>query len=584
MRTFWIAIVLILGGFVLRADAARPTTVPVTASIDPSSIDPDKEATVTVTVDVPEGLHAQSHTPSEPNYIKFEVTLDKNPAFEAQEPQYPPGEDQTYPQLGKLNVYSGQVVTKVPIKLKPNAPGGALKVSGRVQIQMCDDRSCYPPQKPTFSVEATVTGNNPPIAAEAEPPVDDAKTQAAGEGKKQWTVLTAFGAALLAGMLFNIMPCVLPVLPLKIVGFYEAAQHSRARSFLLGLVFSFGVISLFALLAVIILILGAFKWGDLFTYGWFVWSMVILLVVLSLGLFGGWTFSLPVGVYRLEARHDTVGGNFFWGFLTAILATPCTAPLLPGVMAWALIQPRYVGVPAVLMVGVGMALPYLVLSAMPEVARKFPRTGPWSELFKQMMGFLLLASAMYFAAGRLIHGPQFWWAVTAVIAAGAVFLVGRTIQLMPTSRAITVSSVIAVLMLGAMMVWTLRITARSGEWHEYSDADFNSLRSGGKPVLVKFTANWCGTCQLIEGNVYRDPEVWKQIQRHDVTPMKVDFSTSTDAPGRDLLLSLNPTGGIPLTAIYGPSGKEPVVLESVYSTAELLRALDQATGTAVAAR
>jgi thiol:disulfide interchange protein DsbD len=337
------------------------------------------------------------------------------------------------------------------------------------------------------------------------------------------------------------------------------------------------VISLFALLAVIILVLGTFKWGDLFSYGWFVWSMVILLVVLSLGLFGGWTFSLPVGVYRLEARHDTVGGNFFWGFLTAILATPCTAPLLPGVMAWALLQPRYVGVPAVLMVGVGMALPYLVLSAMPEVARKFPRTGPLSELFKQMMGFLLLASAMYFAAGRLIHGPQFWWAVTAVIGVGSLYLIARTIQLKPTARAITASSVIAVLMLGAMTVWTLRITARSGEWREYSDADFNSLRSAGKPVLVKFTANWCGTCQLIEGSVFRDANVWKELKARGFEVMKVDFSDDSDAPGKQLLLSLNPAGGIPLTAVYGPQSQSPVVLASYYDSDELLKVLSSVT-------
>src|SRR5439155_25068290 len=193
----------------------------------------------------------------------------------------------------------------------------------------------------------------------------------------------------------------------------EAAQHNRGKSFALGLVFSLGLIAVFAILALVVLVFHFASWGSLFSEGWFVWSLVALLIVLAAGLLGGWNLSLPLGVYTFEPKHDTFGGNFFWGALTAVLATPCTAPLLPPVLAWASLQPAAIGVIAMLMVGVGMALPYLILSALPEIARKFPRTGPWAELFKQMMGFLLIAAAAYFAGGRLVHGPQFWWLVVA---------------------------------------------------------------------------------------------------------------------------------------------------------------------------
>jgi thiol:disulfide interchange protein DsbD len=313
-------------------------------------------------------------------------------------------------------------------------------------------------------------------------------------------------------------------------------------------------------------------------------------------MFGAFTLTLPNALYAVDPSKDTVGGNVVFGAFTAILATPCTAPLLPPLLIWASAQPALVGVPAMLMVGVGMALPYLILSAFPEAAKKFPRTGPWSELFKQMMGFLLLAAATFFAAGRLIHGPEFWWAIVAVVAVASLYLIARTVQLTPNGRPVAISAALAVAMLGGTLWWTARITGLAmgggaanveSAWHAYSDEQFKSLRDANKPVLVKFTANWCGTCQAIEGAVYRDPQVWSALKQRDVTALKVDFSDSNDAPGKDLLLALNPAGGIPLTAIYGPGMKDPIVLASYYNSSDLLAALQQiapTTPTQTAAR
>jgi thiol:disulfide interchange protein DsbD len=292
----------------------------------------------------------------------------------------------------------------------------------------------------------------------------------------------------------------------------------------------------------------------------------------------------------VDPRKDTIGGNIIFGAFTAILATPCTAPLLPGLLLWASSQPAYIGVPAMLLVGVGMALPYLILSATPELAKKFPRSGPWPELFKQMMGFMLLAVAVYVAGGRLIHGPEFWWLVVAVIAIAALYLVARTVQLSPNARPLGISATIAVIMLGGALAWTGRITGLTSpaatvagaSFLPYSDEEFQSVRAAGRPVLVKFTANWCTTCQVIEGTVFRDATVWRAIKQRDMTTLKVDL-TEEDAPGKDLLLKLNPAGGIPLTAIFVPGRDEPIVLASIYSSADLLAALDSVNATARAA-
>jgi thiol:disulfide interchange protein len=315
----------------------------------------------------------------------------------------------------------------------------------------------------------------------------------------------------------------------------------------------------------------------------FVWPMVAILVLMALALWGAFTTSLPTAVYRFSPRHDTYGGNFAWGAFTAVLATPCTAPLLPGVLLWAASRPGYIGVPAIAFVGVGMAAPYFVLSAFPELARRFPRTGPWPELFKQMMGFLVLAAAAVFAGGQLIEGVNFWWVIVPVVAVAAVYLVARTVQLAKGALAVGISSTLAVVMLMATLGWTLNVTgllqrdtggagAAAHHFTPYTPVAFDAARAAGKPVLVKFTANWCLTCQYIEGSVFRDENVWSTLDRDGVVVMKVDL-THANPDGSKLLLTLNPAGGIPLTAIWSPGQDKPIVLASVYTSSELLEAL-----------
>ena len=618
------ALLVLLLGWASPAPAQQGQRAEISkAVLNVSGLKPGEKAAAAVVLDIFPGYHAQSRTPSQDFYIKFDAKLDANPAVTFGDVIYPQGHDETYPDLGKLNVYVGRIVIKVPVQVKPDAPPGPVKITGTLKYQICDDKVCFPPESSKFAIETKVVGKDEKVEAveeelfKAEAPergnADGAATTApstlpassggGGSGGmmlkglegSDWSVMYALGAAFVAGLLFNVMPCVLPVLPLKASGFYEAAQHSRARSVQLGLVFSAGLVSVFGVLALFILVFKSFTWGALFSKGWFIWTIVALLVAMAFGLFGAFTFRLPMGAYSFEPRHDTVSGNFLLGALTAILATPCTAPLLPPLLLWASAQPVWLGMPAFLMVGVGMAFPYLILSATPELARRFPRTGPWSELFKQMMGFMMLAAAAYFAGGRLVQGTGFWWIVVATVAVAALFLVARTVQLSPNALPVAVSSVLAIAMLGGVLWWTAQITglgspayAAGGDvktqWVPYSKEKFEALRKEGKPILVKFTANWCATCQVVEGTVFKNPAVWDSLAKHDVVAMKVDL-TEEGAPGNDLLLQLNPGGGIPLTAVFSPTLPQPILIASIYKSETLLSAIDKATnGPAVAAK
>jgi thiol:disulfide interchange protein DsbD len=436
---------------------------------------------------------------------------------------------------------------------------------------MCDDKVCYPPKNVPFTIETAVSTAPPEYAH-----TDLFAPLRVEEGHGAWYW---FPVAFAVGIIFNLMPCVLPVLPIKAIGFYEAAQHSRARSIGLATAFSIGIIAIFAILAVLILVTKQLTWGQQFSNPWFIWPLVIILLAMGLGLMGLFSLRLPTAVYTVTPRHDTVAGNVAFGGLTGLLSTPCTAPLFPPLLFWANTQPTSIGVLAMLTVGLGMASPYLLLSAFPQLARRVPRAGPWADLFKQMMGWLVIGAAVYFAAGRLIPGAAFWWAVVAVAAIAAIYLLARTIGHGAGRRGIAIASVLALLIFGstfaiaARMNGTFISAAHKVDWVPYSDSALATARAAGQTVLVKFTANWCGNCQYIEATVYRDATTVAALKAGHILALKADL-TLDSAPGTDLLKTLNSSGGIPLTAIYLPGKNEPVQLTSIYTTEQLLAVLN----------
>lgn len=590
----------------------------VEAHLDRSALRPGDQAVLAVVLNIRKGFHAQAHKPLDDNLIPLIVSLAEAPGLTSLAPQYPPGVLREYPLLGKLLVYDGQAVVYQPIRVSPDAQTGPLTLRGTVSFQLCDARSCYAPEELTFTLDTAivpagreVSPNRPELFAAFDPAAATAPTtrragpstlpaMADGESPdwsaepdpisaeeflsqrlgRRWSYGLALGLALVAGLLFNIMPCVLPVLPLKAIGFYETAQHSRLKSLAFGAVFSLGLISVFGVLAVLILA-GHLTWGQQFSQPWFVWGIVIILLVMSLGLFGLFEIQLPAAVYTVTPRHDTYTGNFMFGVLAAILATPCTAPLLPGVLAFALTQPPALGALLVLMVGVGMALPYFLLSALPELARRFPRSGPWPGLFKRVMGFLVLGTAVYFGAGRIIPGNDFYWAIVPVGIAAAAFLLWRVWRLAPSARAMVVAGIVALGLAGGPLWLAVHMTGafRKGgsaelEWKPFAAREFIEARRQGRLVLVKFTANWCGTCQYVEGTVFRDAGVVRRLNQAGVVALKADLTTA-NPPAQSLLRRLNPAGGIPLTAVYSARVGRPVKLESVYDSATLLAVIDR---------
>ena len=577
--------------------ADRPSRGQVTeAAVNYSALPAGQKAWAAVVVEIKEGLHAQSHTPLDENFIKFEIKPDANPSVSFGEPKYPPGKVEDYPALGKLSVYTGRVVTYVPLAVKPDAKPGPIELTGKVTFQACDDKVCFPPESPRFTIKTQIvaagtaaTPNEPELFKEVASSTPQVSIIEAGPSQPQpvnvaaarsdlGTILLRCLTAFAAGIIFNLMPCVLPVLPLKAVGFYNASQHSRARSLAFGATFSLGLIATFAAFGILIFAFQAFSWGQLFTYWWFQLFIVVALLLLAASTLGIFTVNLPPALYSVSPRHDTYLGNFLFGILTAIFSTPCTFGMFVALLGWAIsIHWPLIGVIMLITVGVGMASPYLVLSAFPELARRFPRTGPWGELVKQMMGLLLVLAAVYFARpfiGRVIPGEAFWWVPFGLIVLGSAYLVVRVFQFSQTLPPRLVGAAIAAVLIAGSLLAVLRLTERPFEWQPFSTAALDQSRPN-HIVLVEFTAAWCANCQYVEAKVLHNRNVVDAVKKGDVVMLKADVTTGS-APGRPLLEQLNPAGSIPLTVIYAPNRQQPIELTGIYSTDDLLRALGSA--------
>jgi thiol:disulfide interchange protein len=596
----------LLPAFLAVGQANAASSADVSAALNVSALRPGAPAMLAVVVNVHPGLHVQSHQPLDPSLIAFELKTDSNPAVGFLSPIYPPPQLQTYAALGQLSVYTDQFIVYLPVTVKDAAAPGPVTLSGRLTLQACTESSCFPPEHPKFSVTTNIVAasaavqpvnaelfasapTTAPAPAPAPQPAMPAVTIASGQ-----TTISFFGlevdlsehsgllvalVAFAAGIIFNIVPCVLPVLPVKAIGFYEASKHSRARSLLLGLVFSLGLVAVFATLGMLVLLSKSLfgtqvAWGQEFANPWFVWPLTVVLAALGFGMMGAFSARLPTSLYGLDFRHDTIGGNFLWGGLTAILSAPCTAPLFPPVLFYAATLSRVEGFLLVTTVGCGMASPYLLLSAFPEVARRFPRTGAVSELVKQMMGFLLLGTAAFFAGQRLVGEPKQWWFVFAVVACASLYLVVRTPRVSKSVGAICFAMALAIAMSAGALLLTLRLTAPDAvDWKPYTPEVLADARAAGRPVLVDFTADWCLNCKYVELTVFRDRRTVDAIGAMNVLTLKADLSND-DAVGWPLERQLT-SNGIPFTAIYLPRVEQPVGLASIYTTDTLLGVLNR---------
>jgi thiol:disulfide interchange protein len=396
-------------------------------------------------------------------------------------------------------------------------------------------------------------------------------------------VLQAVAFALIGGLILNVMPCVLPVISLKIFGFVSEAGERPDKAFKLALVFSAGIVSCFAVLAAIVTFFRAIGaevgWGFQFQDYRFVLAIACLVFAFALNLFG--VFELTVsaratgGLAKLAAGHG-YGGAFFQGAFATILATPCTAPFLGTASAFAFTQPAWATFLIFFSIGIGMALPYLLLAIQPKWLRYLPKPGQWMVHLKQVLGFLLLATLLWLSwiIGRL-RGAD------GMVELGGLLLIIGILAWIKGSFWTPVSSgrsrVLAALAMVAVLVLAIGsyffVTAPSEiPWQAFSQQSLDSALQSGRPIFVDFTADWCITCKANERFALDSTAVRQAFAQHQVLVLRADWTHGD--PEITQILKDHGRAGVPMYLFY-PGGKErpPVVLPELISSQSVLDAM-----------
>ena len=386
------------------------------------------------------------------------------------------------------------------------------------------------------------------------------------------TMALVFG--LLAGLVLNVMPCVLPVLTIKVSGLLHASGSENPVSRLArfrehNLFFALGILLWFAFLA---LLAAAFDmaWGGLFQSTGVVYGLLLLVFVLSLSMFD--VFTLPMVDFKVNASHSPRLQATVSGLAATLLATPCSGPLLGGVLGWVAMQPAPIIVLVFVTTGLGMALPYLVFAAWPGAVRLLPRPGAWTGTMERLVGFFLAGTALYLLSilPTTLHLPVL---VVLLVTALAAWLWGQWADARAsTSRRLLVRAVAGVMV--ATAVWWSLQPAPVAVWQPYDPARFRA-ELGQRNLMVEFTADWCPSCKALERTVLTPSLLGEVARTHELTLIRVDL-TRPHAEGDALLRALGSVS-LPLTALF-PKGDEataPLVLRDLYTTDQLREALGQ---------
>jgi len=398
----------------------------------------------------------------------------------------------------------------------------------------------------------------------------------------------------IGGIILNLMPCVLPVISLKIFGFIQQAGQSRQKILRSGIAFAIGIFAWFLALALLLIGLkGAGRdvtWGGFqFTNAYFVLALSVIVLVFALNLFGVFEISLPQGMTRgllsTSERRDFLG-SFFQGVFATVLATPCTAPFLGTALGFAFTQSPTIILAIFIAIAAGMSAPYLLLSAQPGWLRFLPKPGPWMLHLKQFMGFLLLATLLFLlyvlGAQRGLEGA-IWASCFLLVISIACWMKGAFA--VPTASAAKRGLVLVLMLLlvfasGIYFIGDKFQSAKvasgdlqlRGGWQAFTPERLQTELDQGRTVFVDFTAAWCLTCKFNEANVLESQDVRDAFQRHGIVKLKADWTNGD--PVITKLLQYFGRPGVPLYVLYPGKNEEPIVFPELLTKGMLLEKVE----------
>ncbi len=591
----------------------------------------DAVAKLVVTANIRDGLHIYAQTQPKP-FLATAISVVDSDAYEIGGEFHPTRSPMVLNHHSidvELHEFEQSISWEAPIKVRSGADIESLQIEGQVFAQACEQERCFPPE--TYDFVAVAKGVAP-IAQETETAneiataeqvattkaIDQtAQTDAleapsfsidrlevsadSGSNLSIWAVLPL---AFIAGFILNFMPCVLPVVGLKVLSFVQQADNDRRRIFMLNFSYSLGIVSVLLVLATLAVFAG-FGWGEQFSSVGFTVVLASVVFGFALSFLGVWDIRLPgfVGSIQGNEPQEGLSGAFSKGVLSTVLATPCSGPFLGSALAWAVIQPAHLTYIVFGTVGLGMASPFLAIGFFPKLVKWLPKPGNWMKDFKQLMGFVLIATVVFLLSFIKIPavvpsiallaaiGLACWWygqedltrsngswkrlATSAMIVAlsawwsfGWLYEVSNERFERAAYRHVTAINSQADSGNVTTLVQSEPVTDENQIlWQPYSKDRLEAAIAAGKTVFVDFTADWCLTCKANESVAINQPDVAKQFRDDDIVAFRAD--KTEPAPEVDRLLKQlgNNSASIPFYAVFPKDNpSKPITLDGVFSS------------------
>ncbi|HAZ80388.1 MAG TPA: hypothetical protein DCX08_10685 [Porticoccaceae bacterium] len=471
----------------------------------------------------------------------------------------------------ELEVYYLQTFIELPFKSTQTT------MELEIESQGCADAGlCYPPYKQWLTIDLTT--NN--IKISDSPSTAALAAMAPSQQDAQLSLLWVLGFALVGGMILNLMPCVFPLLSIKAMSFGMTHQTQKQKQ-AHGFAYAIGVIASFVAIAAAMLSLRAA--GEAIGWGFQLQSPIFVTVLIYLFFIMGLAFSgyLEIGTSLMSIgqnnqQNDGLSSSFMTGVLATTVASPCTAPFMGPALGFAISQPTFIALLVFACLGLGMALPFVLLTWIPSLSEKLPKPGLWMDTFKQFLAFPLYMTAVWLL---WVVGRQTSVDVLAVVVLGLI-LIAMSLWLTKLRQKadkkmtdVTWTNAFAALCLvGAMAAPVLSISKDNEpvRWEPYSPERLAELRKIQQPVFINLTADWCITCLANERVAFTD-NFYQALSDNQVIYLKGDW-TNND-PKITLLLNQFQRSGVPLYLAYPAGSGDPEVLPQILTENIVLSAI-----------
>ena len=566
----------------------RAEKVSLEVSTDRESYAADTKARVAARMEIERQWHTNSHEPTFDYLIGTNLSVELPEGWPEARISYPPGAMKSFAFADRpISVFEGTATILAEIDIPSETEAGEWPVTLGLTYQACDDRSCLPPVTTTSTIELTVGEEG---ARSSDPAFSQPTRPADRPSRKTVNLPMILLLGVIGGLILNAMPCVLPVLSLKIFGLVKSAGQGRSEVVIGSLATSLGILLSFWALALAAIIArsagGAVGWGVQFQEPIFVSILAIIVLLFCLNLWGVFEIPLPQGLARLadSGPKEGIPGHLASGLFATLMATPCSAPFLGTAVGFALSQSAGTIFAVFSAIAIGMALPYLALAAAPGAARYLPKPGPWMQKLRVVMGFLLAAAAIwlfYVLAAQMSRERLAFLELSLLAMALFVWMRHQTTG----RRGVRVVALGGVLLSIAIAIGLAAGSEKpsattAGEsksdlisWAVFDRQEAESLAGEGRLVFVDVTADWCFTCKVNEELVLETPEVASAFERYEVIAMKADWTNRSDTIAQ--FLADHGRYGIPFYLLYRP-GQDPHVFGELLTKEGLIRVLSQA--------